>query len=106
VKGSRASKKTVTIARNFIYNMMKYDGANLLVVRKVGATNKDSTYAELRKAIIDLGVEKEWKNTVNPLELTYLPTGQKIVLRGLDDPQKISGVTVPFGHLCWVWIND
>ncbi len=106
VKGSRASKKTVTVARNFIYNMMKYKDSNLLVIRKVGATNKDSTYAELRKAIIDLGVEKEWKNTVNPLELTYLPTGQKIVFRGMDDPQKISGVTVPFGHLCWVWIEE
>ena len=106
VEGSRASKKTVTVARNFIYNMMRYPDSNLLVIRKVGATNKDSTYAELKKAIYDLKVESEWKFTVNPLEITYKPTGQKVVFRGLDDPQKISGVTVAIGHLCWVWIEE
>jgi phage terminase large subunit len=105
VKGSRASKKTVTIARNFIYNLMKHPGSNLLVVRKVNATNKDSTYSELKKAIYDLGVQDHWRAKVNPLEIVYIPTGQKILFRGLDDPLKIAGVTVEVGHLCWVWIN-
>ena len=106
VKGSRASKKTVTTARQFIYNMMKFPESNLLVVRKVGTTNKDSTFAELKKAIYDLGVSDKWNTTVSPLEITYKKTGQKIVFRGLDDPQKISGVTVSVGHLCWVWIEE
>ncbi len=106
VKGSRSSKKTITTARNFIYNLMKYPESNLLVVRKVGAINRDSTYAELKKAIKDLKVETLWKETVNPLELTYLPTNQKILFRGLDDAQKISGITVAVGELCWCWVND
>ena len=106
VKGSRASKKTITTARNFIYNMMRYPDSNLLVVRKVAANNKDSTYAELLKAINDLKVGHFWKAIKNPLEIIYKPTGQKIIFRGLDDPQKISGVTVTTGHLCWVWIEE
>ena len=39
-KGSRASKKSKTTALNFIYRIMKYPQANLLVVRKVFGTLK------------------------------------------------------------------
>lgn len=34
VKGSRASKKSTTIAMNLIYKIMAYPGSNALVVRK------------------------------------------------------------------------
>mgnify|MGYP001033506597 FL=1 len=40
VKGSRASKKSKTAALWFIFNLMKYPDANLLVVRKVYRTLK------------------------------------------------------------------
>ena len=39
-KGSRASKKSKTTALWYIYNIMKYKGANLLVVRKTYRTLK------------------------------------------------------------------
>ena len=43
---------------------------------------------------------------MNPLELTYIPTGQKILFRGFDDSQSITSITVEKGHLCWVWIEE
>ena len=43
-KGSRASKKSKTTALWYIVNMMKYPDANLLVVRKVFRTLKDSCF--------------------------------------------------------------
>lgn len=106
VKGSRASKKSKTTALWFITNMMKYPLANLLVVRKTGRTLQDSCYKELLWAINRLGVDKFWKKTTNPLELTYLPTGQKILFRGLDDPLKVTSITVEVGFLCWGWIEE
>ena len=57
VKGSRASKKSVTAALWFIYNLMKYHEANLLVVRKTFRTLKDSCYTQLKWAIHRLGVD-------------------------------------------------
>lgn len=48
VKGSRASKKSVTAALWFIYNLIKYHEANLLVVRKTFRTLKDSCYTQLK----------------------------------------------------------
>ena len=105
-KGSRASKKSKTTALWFIYNIMKYEGANLLVVRKVFRTLKDSCFTELKWAINRLGVERYWAITKSPLEMTYLPTGQKIYFRGLDDPLKITSISVEKGFLCWCWIEE
>lgn len=106
VKGSRGSKKSKTTALNFIYRLMKYPDSNLLVVRRTGATLKDSCFAELRWAIERFEVGHLWKATTNPLELTYLPTNQRIIFRGLDDPLKLTSITVPKGVLCWVWIEE
>ncbi len=38
--------------------------------------------------------------------MTYLPTGQKIFFRGLDNPLKITSITVSYGVLCWLWIEE
>lgn len=105
-KGSRASKKSKTAALWYIVNLMKYDGANLLVVRKVFRTLKDSCFTELKWAVNRLGVQNLWEIKESPLEMTYKPTGQKIYFRGLDDPLKITSITVEKGYLCWAWIEE
>ena len=105
-KGSRGSKKSKTAALWHIYNMMKYPEANSLVVRKTERTLKDSCFADLNWAINRLGVAHLWKSNVNPLEITYIPTGQKILFRGFDDPLKITSITVPKGVLCWCWMEE
>ena len=86
--------------------MMAYPQANTLVVRKVYDTLRDSCYALLEKVIHILGVEKQWKCVRSPLEMVYLPTGQKILFRGLDDPYKLSSLTVTHGVLCWGWLEE
>lgn len=106
VKGSRASKKSKTTALWFIYNMMKYPDANTLIVRKTYRTLKDSCYTELKWAVNRLGVTNLWDFKESPLEATYKPTGQKIYFRGLDDPLKITSITVEHGYLCWMWLEE
>lgn len=106
VKGGKASKKSSTAALWYIYHMMKYPDANLLVVRQVYRTHADSTYAQLKWAIRRLGVEKWWRGSHNPLELCYLPTGQRILFRGFDNAEKLASTTVDRGVLCWVWVEE
>ena len=105
-KGSRASKKSKTTALNIIKRMMQYPEANALVVRKVFRTLHDSCFTELKWAINRLGVAAFWDIKESPLEMTYLPTGQKIYFRGLDDPLKVTSITVEHGYLCWMWIEE
>ena len=106
VKCSRASKKSKTAALNDICRMMQYPNANLLIIRRVGRTLKDSVYADLKWAIHKLGVDDFWICTTSPLEMTYKPTGQKIYFRGLDDPLKITSIAVSKGDLCWMRIEE
>ena len=106
VKGSRSSKKSVTMALWTIYNIMKHQQANMLVIRKTYRTIKDSCYAQLKWAIHRFGVDAFFLCKESPLEITYLPTGQKIFFRGLDDPLKVTSITVETGVLCWLWIEE
>ena len=105
-KGSRASKKSTTTALNIIKRMMEYPDANTLVIRKVFRTLKDSCFTQLKWAIHRLGVDAHWEIKESPLEMTYKPTGQKIYFRELDDPLKITSVTVERGALCWAWVEE
>lgn len=106
VKGSRASKKSTTTAINLIYRIMKYPKSNALVVRKTYRTLQDSCYAQLRWAADRLGVKEYFDFKLSPLEIIYKPTGQKILFRGLDDPLKVTSVTVDVGYLCFLWIEE
>lgn len=106
-KGSRASKKSKTAALWFIANLSKrkYEQANLLVVRKTFRTLKDSCFTELKWAINRLE-QFQWVAKENPLEIENVKTGQKIYFRGLDDPLKVTSITVEHGALCWMWIEE
>ena len=106
VKGSRASKKSKTMALWLIYNIMKYPKANALVVRKVFRTLKDSCFSDLKWACKQFNVDKHWSFRESPLEITYIPTKQKILFRGFDDPLKITSIAVDNGSLCWVWCEE
>lgn len=105
-KGSRGSKKSKTTALWHIVKLMQYPLANALVVRKVERTLRDSCFSDLKWAIHKLGVDAYWKATTSPMELTYTPTGQKIIFRGLDDPLKITSISVPVGFINFVWIEE
>lgn len=106
LKGGKGSKKSTTTALNNISRLMKYPESNLLVVRAVMNTHRDSTFAQLKWAIEKLGVAHLWQCNVSPMEMTYIPTGQKILFRGFDDVLKLASTTVPKGYLCWVWIEE
>lgn len=40
------------------------------------------------------------------MEITYIKTGQKIFFRGLDDPLKVTSITVETGVLSWLWVEE
>ena len=85
---------------------MKYPLSNVLVVRKTERTLKDSCYADLKWAIHRLGVDDLFDCKISPLEIRHKQTGQKILFRGLDDPLKVTSITVDIGFLCFCWIEE
>ena len=106
VKGSRASKKSSTQALKAIIEIVENPTVNWLVVRKVERTLRDSCFAQLKWAIHRLQLDRYFKCSTSPLEITYIPTGQKILFRGLDDPLKVTSITVEVGSLCRLWVEE
>ena len=109
IKGSRGSKKSKVTALWYISNMMKYDKANLVVIRKRLNTHRTSTRNDLIWAIQRLKVEDDWIYSTSDngeLTLTRKSTNQKIFFRGFDDPLNITSFSVNHGVLCWVWIEE
>lgn len=114
LKGSAGSGKSVNVAQDYIAKLSDpaYEGANLLVVRKVEETNRDSTFAELQAAIYRIFGDyapKIWKVTLNPLSLECKTTGNKIIFRGVKDQrqrEKVKSITFKKGKLTWIWIEE
>lgn len=90
---------TVSILVPLLMMRPENRGCHALVLRKVGNTIRDSVYAQYIWAIGELGAAEYWDAKVSPMELTYRPTGQKIMFRGADDPMKIKSIKVPFGYI-------
>lgn len=65
---------------------------NILWVRKVYATIKDSVYAEIIWVIKDRWMESFFNIGKSPLEITNKLTWAKIIFRWLDDVEKIKSI--------------
>ena len=78
--------------------IVNYPNTHALCFRKVGNTIQTSIYAQVVWGIYQLGLESLFhipKTYSTPI--VYKPTGQKILFMGLDDPNKVKSVKLPFG---------
>lgn len=106
LKGGRNSTKSSFIAEEIILGILKDPEANGIAFRKVGNFIKDSIQAALLWAIDELGETRNFKSINSPHEITYLPTGQKILLRGLDKPAKIKSIKLRKGYFKFLWFEE
>lgn len=97
--GGRGSLKSSCVSLLVPLILLQNPGTHALVLRKVANTIRDSVYAQYMWAIERLGMAAYWDAKVQPMELIYRPTGQKIMFRGADDPMKIKSIKVPFGYI-------
>lgn len=116
-KGGAGSGKSTDIAIGKIKKLSdpRFKGCNLLCVRKVNASNRDSTFAELKKAarrIFGDMVDRVWQFPDGRNASLYakcLVTGAEILFRGCynqDDIEKIKSVTFEQGNLTDIWIEE
>ena len=110
LKGGRGSTKSSFASIEIILGMMRDaergEFTNAVALRKVKDTLADSVYEQLEWAIDILGVTDEWKCTKSPLQITYIPTGQKILFRGADKPKKIKSTKVKKGYIKYIWYEE
>lgn len=104
--GGRGSTKSSFISLEIIMGMMEDPNANAACFRRVGNTLQESVFEQLMWAIDALGVSHLWKPNLSPLRITYLPTGQRIVFRGCDDPNKSKSIKLRHGYFKYIWYEE
>ncbi len=106
LKGGRSSAKSSFISLAIVLLLILDPDANAICFRKVGDTIRNSVYEQIKWAIEMLGLSEYFRYLVAPLEIVYIPTGQKIMFRGVDDPQKIKSLKLAKGYFKLAWFEE
>ena len=106
LKGGRSSAKSSFISLAIVLLLILDPDANAICFRKVGDTIRNSVYEQIKWAIEMLGLGDYFRYLVAPLEIVYIPTGQKIMFRGVDDPQKIKSLKLAKGYFKLAWFEE
>lgn len=104
--GGRGSTKSSFISIEIILGIMRNPDANAVVLRKVGAYLRDSVLSQLIWAVEKLNVGDMWEIKASVPEMIYKKTGQKILFRGADKPQKLKSTKVTKGYIRYVWYEE
>lgn len=106
LKGGRGSTKSSFVSIEIVKGIMEDPSANAVAIRKIANTIKDSVFNQLVWAIEQLGVSHLWNIPEAKLELTYIPTGQKIKFRGADKPKSIKSIKFKHGYCKYTWYEE
>ena len=106
LEGGRGSLKSSFWALKILELLKNNKNLHACITRQVGATLKDSVYAQMKWAINVLDLIEEFECKVSPLEIVYKKTGQTIYFRGLDDETKLKSIKPPFGYIGILWKEE
>ena len=106
LKGGRGSTKSSFISICIIMLMLANKDANAVIIRRYSTTLRDSVYNQMLWAIELLGLDEWFKVTKIPMGITFTPTGQMIIFRGMDDPLKLKGVKFTKGYAAITWFEE
>lgn len=104
--GGRGSAKSSFVSLEIVDGMMDDPTANAIVFRRTAATMRESVFSQIAWAIDALGVTHLWRGNVSPMTYTYIPTGQQITFRGLDDAAKLKSIRPRHGKFKYVWFEE
>lgn len=104
--GGAGSGKSYFAAQRYAYRMVAKKGHNILGVRKVDKSNRDSTFALMKQVIGAWGMSSLFHITLQPLSITCKHNGNQMLFRGLDDAEKIKSITFQNGPLTDIWEEE
>lgn len=90
--GGSSSGKTYSVAQAILIFTL-WEGTNTLVMRKVGASIRDTVYQDFKTAADQLGITHLFKFNDGNKIITCLQNNARVVFKGLDDAEKIKGLS-------------
>lgn len=108
LKGGRNSFKSSVIALLLVFMLLVHirlgRKANIVVIRKVANTLRDSVFNKMQWALNKFFVMQEFKPTVSPFKITHKKTGSTIYFYGSDDFQKLKSNDI--NDVIAVWYEE
>lgn len=108
LKGGRNSFKSSVVALKLVFMMLSYiligEKANVVVIRKVANTIRDSVYLKIQWALNLFGVKNQFTATVSPFKITHNKTGSSFYFYGQDDFQKLKSNDI--NYIIGVWYEE
>lgn len=108
LKGGRNSFKSSVISLRLVIEMIKYinmgEKANVIVIRKVANTIRDSVFLKVQWALDKLGIMNQFKTTVGPFKVVHKRTGSAFHFYGQDDFEKLKSNDI--NDIIAVWYEE
>ncbi len=104
-KGGRGSGKSSDVAHIILQLIMRYP-LNAVVIRKVDNTLVTSVYEQIKWAMEQQQVSHLFKVIKSPLEIQYLPRGNKIIFRGAQNPERLKSLKDSKFPYALAWIEE
>lgn len=104
--GGAGSGKSFFLAQRYIVRLLTRQRCNLLVIRQVRCSHKNSTFALLRQVIRLWNLTSHFRVAESDMRLECVLTGNSVIFAGLDDSEKLKSVTFPNGELTDIWIEE
>ena len=106
LKGGRGSGKSSFASLELVLCLLRDPRAHAIVYRRVANTLRESVLEQLIWALDSLGLEGFYEVHKTPMEILLKNTGQRILLRGADDPGKSKSLKLSSGYFRYLWFEE
>jgi len=100
--GGSGSGKSKFAAFKICLRTTTEKGHKFLVLRKIADTIKESVFAELKSMLSRMGCLHEFKINETDKTFKHVPSGNMILCKGLDEPEKIKSIEGITG----MWVEE
>jgi len=91
--GGAGSGKSYYISQHIILDCLNNRNIKWCCIRKVARTIRESVFAEITARIQEYGFNDYFQINKSDYTITCIPTGSKIIMTGIDDPEKIKSIS-------------
>ena len=106
LKGGRGSTKSTFTSIQILLGLLKDPEANAVVTRRYQNELRDTVYGQFEWTIAKMGLGDFFKFQVAPMQIIYIPTGQKRVFKAADNPLKMKSINLGRGYIKYAWFEE
>jgi len=105
-KGGRGSTKSSFVSIEIMLGLIRDTNANAVIARRYDNELRDSVFTQMEWACNMLSVSDHWRFYTAPMRAVNQQTGQRILFKGADKPEKLKSIKIPHGYIKYFWAEE